>query len=180
MQNENIHIDIELLTKAVAGETSQEEQELVDRWLADAEENRKEYNQLLKTWKSLDKTHPGQAIDIDAEWKYHQGLLERAETKGKVFRLGRIVRFAAAILIIAGAAVFGIVQFSGNTFKTQLAETELITLPDGSVVTLNSGSRLNYSRKFGTENRQLDLKGEAYFEVMPDKTKPFILSLIHI
>lgn len=48
------------------------------------------------------------------------------------------------------------------------------TLPDGSVVWLNSGSTLSYPSKFST-NRPVTLVGEAYFEVAKN-SKPFIVS----
>lgn len=47
------------------------------------------------------------------------------------------------------------------------------TLPDGTVVTLNRGSRLSYPQTFGGEVREVTLTGEAFFEVTPDPTKPF-------
>lgn len=43
-------------------------------------------------------------------------------------------------------------------------------LPDGTHVWLNSGSKLNYSIAFGHENRDIELEGEAYFEVAKIKT----------
>lgn len=43
-------------------------------------------------------------------------------------------------------------------------------LPDGTHVWLNSGSKLNYSVAFGHDNRDIELEGEAYFEVSKIKT----------
>jgi ferric-dicitrate binding protein FerR (iron transport regulator) len=51
------------------------------------------------------------------------------------------------------------------------------TLPDGSVVTLNKNSTLNYPSKFKGKTRAIALKGEAFFNVTPDKEKPFIISV---
>ena len=48
------------------------------------------------------------------------------------------------------------------------------TLPDGSVVWLNSGSTLSYPSEF-TDNRSLELEGEAYFEVEKSE-KPFVVA----
>lgn len=50
-----------------------------------------------------------------------------------------------------------------------------ITLPDGSKVWINSGSRLSYGSRFNHQERVLHLDGEAYFEVTPDKGRPFIV-----
>ncbi len=46
-------------------------------------------------------------------------------------------------------------------------------LPDGSTVTLNRGASLTYSESYGTVSREVKLKGDAYFSVMPDADLPF-------
>lgn len=48
-----------------------------------------------------------------------------------------------------------------------------LTLPDGSKVVLNSGSSLTYPLQFKDTLRLVKLEGEGYFEVSPDKSKPF-------
>ncbi|HUP12736.1 MAG TPA: FecR domain-containing protein, partial [Niastella sp.] len=47
------------------------------------------------------------------------------------------------------------------------------SLPDGSVVTLNKHSQVSYPEKFPNDKRVLQLNGEAFFKVQPDKKKPF-------
>ena len=50
-----------------------------------------------------------------------------------------------------------------------------VVLPDGSKVWVNSDSRLSYGSRFNQKERVLSLEGEAYFEVTPDKDRPFIV-----
>lgn len=50
-----------------------------------------------------------------------------------------------------------------------------LTLPDGSKVWLNAGSRLSYPSTF-TNERRVSLSGEGYFVVAPNKEVPFIVS----
>ena len=50
-----------------------------------------------------------------------------------------------------------------------------VVLPDGSKVWVNSDSRLSYGSRFNQKERVLSLDGEAYFEVTPDKDRPFIV-----
>ena len=53
-----------------------------------------------------------------------------------------------------------------------------VQLPDGSEVWLNAASSLKYPTTFATTNRTVELKGEGYFEIAKDKSKPFIVKLI--
>ena len=54
------------------------------------------------------------------------------------------------------------------------AQTRL-RLPDGTLVVLNAGSRLVYPQDFGVDNREVELSGEGYFEVMRNPEKPFVV-----
>ena len=58
---------------------------------------------------------------------------------------------------------------------TTLAETRTILLPDGTSATLNHYSSLSYPKQFKSDNREVELSGEAYFEVSKNKKHPFIV-----
>lgn len=63
-----------------------------------------------------------------------------------------------------------------NTIETPRGGQHQITLPDGTVVTLNAASSLKFPASFsGLSNRKVELNGEAYFEVAKDKKHPFIV-----
>ena len=90
---------------------------------------------------------------------------------------------AAAVLVVAllVSNIFFYQKSDSNQLASQLqtittpygAKTN-ITLPDGSRVWLNSGSKLSYPLKFG-KSRLVTLVGEAFFEVEKNN-KPFIVS----
>lgn len=59
-------------------------------------------------------------------------------------------------------------------FSTQKGERSTISLPDGTLVTLNELSNLSYSPgSFNSKNRLLDFEGEAFFQVAKDSLRPF-------
>jgi len=63
-----------------------------------------------------------------------------------------------------------------NTLETDNGQQSKIVLPDNSVVFLNAGSSLKYPSSFSHLNeRQVELSGEAYFEISKDKKHPFIV-----
>ncbi len=50
-------------------------------------------------------------------------------------------------------------------------------LPDGSIVTLNSGTIIKYPEKFTHDRREIELNGEAFFEVEHNPNKPFYVRM---
>ncbi|MCD2259596.1 FecR family protein [Psychroserpens luteolus] len=83
----------------------------------------------------------------------------------------KIVSSIAAILVV-GFALFTLINKDQIiSFKTDLAQNENITLPDNSIVSLNELSELEYISTDWNENRSLDLRGEAFFDV--EKGKQF-------
>ncbi|MEQ8475399.1 FecR domain-containing protein [Fulvivirga sp.] len=58
--------------------------------------------------------------------------------------------------------------------RAEMGQKRTIQLPDGTIVMLNANSELNYPDQFGRV-REVTLKGEAYFEVVENKEKPFVV-----
>ena len=50
-----------------------------------------------------------------------------------------------------------------------------VILADGTTVHLNAGSKLTYPVRFAGKRRVVALEGEAYFDVVKDETRPFIV-----
>jgi ferric-dicitrate binding protein FerR (iron transport regulator) len=62
-----------------------------------------------------------------------------------------------------------------NEVFTKKGSKSKITLPDGSLVWLNADSKISYSGDFQGAKREIQLTGEAYFDVKKDKSRPFII-----
>ncbi len=62
-----------------------------------------------------------------------------------------------------------------NVIKVPFGSQSTIELPDGSIVTLNSGSVIKYSNVFSGKDRNIKLEGEAYFKVKKNSKKPFVV-----
>lgn len=90
---------------------------------------------------------------------------------------------AAAVILFTALAGSLYYQFLFSENKKlaadQLSETtqhQFIRLPDGSTVILNAGSTLEYPATFSDKkNREVSLKGEAFFDIRHDASKPFVV-----
>ncbi|WP_372934770.1 FecR family protein [Mariniphaga sediminis] len=135
---------------------------------------------LYEQWKGLNKKgipDDNSLKHIYEQIEYHILLEERQELKRK--GLWSFYRQAAAILLIPVLA-FSLWHFLMNkqAGNMNLAWVEInsppgartqFLLPDGSVGWLNSGSTLKYNPVFSNK-REVELSGEAYFEVVPDNS----------
>lgn len=107
---------------------------------------------------------------------------------------GWIIRFAAMIIIAAGIfLIYDNYYVPGDLenrispakdvanrvvnyeVKTTKGQRTTLTLSDGSIVSLNSDSKLTYPSNFINNERRIELVGEAYFRVASDLTKPFFV-----
>lgn len=64
-----------------------------------------------------------------------------------------------------------------NTLTTPRARQQQLILPDGSHVWLNAESSIRFPTTFAGKTREIAISGEAYFEISPDKTKPFVVNV---
>ncbi|MGX5816842.1 FecR family protein [Chitinophaga lutea] len=62
-----------------------------------------------------------------------------------------------------------------NTMRTPRGRQFQVRLPDGTQVWLNAASSIRYPTAFGKTQRQVELSGEAYFDVAPSQNAPFIV-----
>ena len=99
----------------------------------------------------------------------------------------RLLLFVAATTFFIAAMVGSYIYFGNNktALPNKIAKSEVSTkkgsrtkvqLPDGTTVWLNSSSKLTYDNEnFGNVIREVSLTGEAYFDVVKNKAKPFII-----
>lgn len=175
-------INYQTIIRFFKNECTEEERLLIMQWVNESKEHAEQFFK----WEELYHlgTLPEQNNDL-AIRKAEKRLFERIEEEKKRQRLsstiGRWVKYAAvitSILAVSGLALWYSVADSQEkwiTASTERGETKEITLPDKSKVWLNENSTLKYPEHFAKEERELQLNGEAYFEVSKNKHKPFIV-----
>ncbi len=91
-------------------------------------------------------------------------LPKKTTTRPKVRRFPWYAKIASVLVI--GVSVYFMFFLNGTTtIETAVGEKITIVLPDASTVKLNAASKLDYVKKGWENKRQLNLKGEAFFDV---------------
>lgn len=194
------HITDELLVKYLLDEASPKERQQVSTWIADKKENQQYFDQFKTIWDAAQTLAVTAEVDEDKAWQKLQHRIKKndyAETTNYTHETNEadsspslnsdksvksvFSRVAASIILIAGIGLIGYLLINKNQVQ-QLAlnsgnEVKIDTLSDGSIITLNKASSLSYPSKFKGDKRAVALKGEAFFNITPDKKKPFIISV---
>ncbi len=191
------HIIESLLAGYVEGRLSPDEKNQFFDLLADSANESVFRDLLMKNIYAFSAADSGTGKDPDFSNIYSRITLEIdrrdcEEAKQKSIRKRLVIR-SLLINIISAAAVFALAFFIGRLsvpnpeIKTEssVSMTEIkapygsrseVRLPDGTTVILNAGSYISYSDEFNNSNRNVTLKGEAYFRVEKNELVPFIVN----
>jgi len=169
--------------KHLLGEASPGEEDAVNEWMNENAANKEYYDQLKKVWDNSKKLAADSTLDVDKAWERFQKRVADQNETPKALSRSRFswMRIAASIILIVGLGIAAYFMINNKEAKEMVAQTGqnvlVDTLPDGSVITLNKRSTVTYLSKFKGNTRAIALKGEAFFNVAPDKKKPFIISV---
>lgn len=179
-----MNMNDDLLVKYLVGETDADETAVVKDWLNASENNLRYYNDFKKIWEdSLLIAAEKMTVNEDEAWKRFQNRIHQKDNPVMVSNksYNRLWQIAASIVLICTLGWLGYSYFENKSADALIQvyasnNTVNDTLPDGTIVTLNKNSLLSY-KKFTGSTRPVTLKGEAFFKVSPDKTKPFIIHI---
>lgn len=168
----------EIIEQVLNGNSTEYTNRLLEDWMNSSNENRKAFEALKK----IGFKYPSnfQEIKSNSFAKLQSRIIEeKTQRKLIIWRYSAV----ASIAILIACTFFGLFFYKSDSFnKVPIIETKIpfgqkskITLPDGTIVLLNSGSYLKYPVQFTGGQRKLFLKGEAYFEVTKDAKHPFIV-----
>ncbi len=171
----------ELLIKFLLNETTAEEADEIQRWIAASAENEKYYRQFERIWNESETLIHTSEVDEDLAWQKFKVLA--AEKQAAVPKVSRLkltnvwLRIAAVFLLCFGAWLA--YQKLGGGY-TELTSYDLVLnkeLPDGSQLVLNKNSSISYATNF-EKNRRVELnEGEVFFEVAHDRSHPFVIAI---
>jgi len=180
----------ELLAKYLSNEVNALEKLEVETWLNQSVENREELEQSRKMLANIDAFYKAKSFDSVVAWNNLKAKINPTQMnviQRKKFGKEVITHFYKYAAIIVFAVLLGSAGYYFG-FRNNVTEvySEIISiqnqiineyiLPDGSVVALNSNSKLVFPKKFKGDTREVTIEGEAFFDVKPNPEKPFIIN----
>lgn len=157
----------------------------LSKWISERNENQEAFNSFVSAWYlsghssliTAGKTE--EALD-----KVKQALADsKIRTLRPFWSFSRIAVSWLVVFILGAAASFFLTKpshepfnrLSETTITAPLGSVALVDLPDGTKVWLNAGSEIIYDHAFGQSERNIELTGEAYFDVKTNRVMPFMV-----
>lgn len=189
-KNENTDIILKYLEK----NASPEEIQQLRTWVAQSKQHADYFQEIRNIWDITSGGDP-ETIDVKKALEKVKGRInlppvrkrntEAEEASRKKTRFITYFQRIAAILILPVLIALGVYISKSYQQPPLIAFNEVVapygmvsnlTLPDGSKVWLNGGSSLKYPTAFAEKVREVEMSGEAYFEVHADKEHPFTVN----
>ncbi len=204
MKSEEKKIDYNILLKYFEDRANREEVDLITQWIKEPESGYKCEKCLHLLWTELETEVKGTEVELEflldkIHHTIHLKSARNTEHKtrasaqtprisfNQLFRnLGRI----AAIFLVPVMAYIGWEIYSQrmwiknqtevgyNKISCPMAARSQFELPDGTKGYLNNGSSLRYPIMFTGKSREVELLGEAFFDVRYNKQRPFIIKTV--
>jgi transmembrane sensor len=185
--NQDQTID-DLLAKYLADETDSHESDTIGEWMSASEDNQKTFDHSKIIWDGVKNIQTQQIVDVDAAWKKLNigaskkiEAIENQEIRPiqKLNWVSNVLKIAAVLAVVFGLWFFAARQFATPqndvlTFKSEGKSVEKI-LPDGTKILLSKNSIITYPKAFDGDTREINLTGEAFFDVHHDAAHPFII-----
>jgi len=192
MKDNNIH---DIIGKYLANEITDNEVLFFNEWVNRCDENLKEFEWHKKTWKETRIRYNTSGSDlvfrdvlnkIDDHSEAEFATIPKKTHRKTYLNIGLISKIAATLLIIATFGYLIHSRIQNSTIEDSAVamveklnpagQKSKIYLPDGSEVRLNAESKITYPEKFSDSTREVSLTGEAFFSVIKNPDKPFIVT----
>ena len=174
--------DEQLLTAYFSGTATAEEEQALLAWIRSSDDNRRTFAELRAVWQRGRMQRPD--TQLQARFvRSLNSLNRRIDALGADAPLRRSRRIplrrfaAAAIVAVALAAAFMTYRVATAPFVHRFHNADTVAMhvamPDGTDVWLGPGTSLSYDDTVRVDGRNVELDGEAYFDVTHDEGGAF-------
>lgn len=173
----------ELLPRYCEGLATEAECRTVEDWMAQSDENYRLVKQVHALYMAVDAVHVMEMVDTERSLhRVHRRINHQHRVSGwqwaqRVAAILSLPLLMSTLWLYLGERPDNIQMLEAHTNPGM---TSSLTLSDGTVVYLNSGSSVVYPSRFDDDNtRKVTLNGEAYFEVAKHAGQGFVVAMPH-
>ena len=162
---------IDVIISSFKGDLSQGTEQILKAWLEE-EGNDSRYEALHALWNTTIADACEVTFKPDSGFKKFRNVISNIWK-----RAATVASVAAALAICCALYVTLRPQPVHEQVHRCVTGKSVVTLPDGSTVILHNGSELIYNDDFACDNRNVSLKGEAFFDVVKDEDNEFVVNV---
>lgn len=169
-----------LLARQWSGDINRGEAAVLKAWLEASPENVSTAEAYQAIWESSSEPNLPFEVDVHADFQALQSRLQPAPKAVVRPILGNLIRAAAAVVVLGGAAWAYRSAFPDPVMTTVAVNEEAvkqIELADGTKVWLRRHASITYPETFTGNKRTVIIQGEVYFDVKHDVKHPFQVQL---
>lgn len=171
------------ISRKISEENDTEDVSQVDKWLSEKPVNKQTYSILSAIW----NFRAPSGYSYHSLWDSIKRRITVYENRPKRLFYSTNLFKAAAILFLVVASNFMVYRLMNETpTQEPIVYQEIVVprgnrmklvLPDSTSIWLNNETKLRYASNFSASNREVELSGEAYFNVHHDAKHPFIVKV---
>lgn len=176
-----------MFARSLSGEITPDDEQVLNNILQNDPDQQQQYDLLKRMWNAREKNYSEESFEEEVKSISH--ILQLVNTEGiteekSSFRYRKLVlnfsKIAAVFILAVTIWILLPKKSNSSPEKTKIltadngSRTRTI-LPDGSTVWVNAGSHISFSPDFKGRTRELTLDGEAYFDVVKNPDRPFIV-----
>lgn len=167
-----------IIGRYLTGKESEDDRRQLKDWLDEDTAHQALFREINNEKNISSAIESYDSFNEDNAWKKYTQLISLASYRKIITRW----QIAAVFFFLVGCA--GVIAYltdsissrSFTTVSTNKGQNSKVTLPDGSVVWVSSGTTLSYNTNFGEKERSIKLSGQAFFEIAKNKKKPLIVA----
>lgn len=176
-----------IIYRHLNNEASEKEEAELAAWLRESADNKNEFDSMLQVWNESSGLAHEQHFDEASAWQSLENKINSFHAAAATLTIRPFFRrpLAAAATVIVIALIAGTIYYFTTPIEpvqitvSAIENNQRLQLPDGSSITLRKGSTLKYDRSFGLTARNVQLTGEAYFDVAHNENMKFRVKANH-
>lgn len=178
MEEQEIYL---LITRYLSKQTSTEENEILADWITASVAHERSFEEIKRVWLAVKTPDPQASVEALASLKTRMHAEEQKSGLGMrmMWSSKKWLSIAAAVILVMSCAILMIQQYihfrpaALLEESTKAGQIKTILLMDGTKIVLAPKSIVKYPATFEAGHRNVELLGEAYFEVSKNPHQPF-------